>query len=104
MDLQEFWNAISILINNYHTVNRKICACVINEVRVKPGVSNEDNTVDKDKLFSYLKNVSEVPAKCSGFEIDFKCLHKKSKDAIHATGIVGKPATKIIHKPPSWSS
>uniref|UniRef100_A0A1I8N0F0 tRNA (uracil-O(2)-)-methyltransferase n=1 Tax=Musca domestica TaxID=7370 RepID=A0A1I8N0F0_MUSDO len=91
MDLQEFWNAISILINNYHTVNRKICACVINEVRVKPGVSNEDNNVDKDKLFSYLKNVSEVPAKCSGFEIDFKCLHKKSKDAIHATGIVDFP-------------
>ncbi|XP_073819200.1 probable tRNA (uracil-O(2)-)-methyltransferase [Musca autumnalis] len=94
MDKQQFWNAISILIRNYHTINRKLCGCVITKVSMKKflqnGTENSDK-VDVDCLFKYLQNIPENSQDCKGFVIDFKCLHKKIVSSIRSTGIVDFP-------------
>ncbi|XP_061389472.1 probable tRNA (uracil-O(2)-)-methyltransferase [Musca vetustissima] len=99
MDLQQFWNAISILIRNYHTINRKLCACVISEVKIREALSSDetesDVAVNTDTLFKYLQNIPKVPNNCRGFLIYFKCLPKKNENSIRATGIVDFPKSSF---------
>ncbi|KAH8295154.1 hypothetical protein KR018_008013 [Drosophila ironensis] len=81
----QFWQAIKILIKNFHAVNRKIFGLVITRVEKKENGQFYAST--EEELTQCL---SHQPNKrtCDGFRIALKLLPKKLTEDILATGIV----------------
>lgn len=83
----QFWQAIAILIKNYHALNKKIFEVLITEVQKKDNgklcESNENELEQQLQTDSYTRT-------CEGFKISFKMLTKKLATNILASGIVGE--------------
>ncbi|XP_075145023.1 putative tRNA (uracil-O(2)-)-methyltransferase [Haematobia irritans] len=78
-----FWYSISVLIRNYHTINRKISVCLIN--RVDQVEDLQLKCVSPQDMFQYLLDVSKFrEGTCEGFILDMKCLPKKNQCNIEA--------------------
>ncbi|XP_013110908.1 probable tRNA (uracil-O(2)-)-methyltransferase [Stomoxys calcitrans] len=85
---EQFWSVISILLKNYHTINRTICACVIKRVEIL-SQTDEQVSVPTGMLFKHLQDISNNQDRaCEGFVIDMKCLPKKQQNNIEAVGIL----------------
>lgn len=101
---QQYWTGISILLNNFHAINRKLFACIIQKVeRIQKGLhhiidgSNDQDEIVRDDMDTCLlqsqllhmangTDASEV----QGFVVHLKCVPKKSDKSIEAMGILGK--------------
>lgn len=98
----QFWNACSILIHNYHAVNRKIFACIIQHVeKILKNIHqyNQDcswetvNEICNDDVQQLLSGYSNNKLKddgTEGFVIHLKLLHKKQEASINAIVIISK--------------
>uniref|UniRef100_A0A1A9WTP7 tRNA (uracil-O(2)-)-methyltransferase n=1 Tax=Glossina brevipalpis TaxID=37001 RepID=A0A1A9WTP7_9MUSC len=96
----QFWNACSILIRNYHAVNRKIFACIIQHVeKVFKNIEqfnhdfNQVNVSEayNDDIHKFLSDHSNGLVKddgSEGFVIYLKLLHKKQEASIKAIAII----------------
>ncbi|XP_034486892.1 probable tRNA (uracil-O(2)-)-methyltransferase [Drosophila innubila] len=83
IDDKQFWLAITILIKNYHALNKKIFEVIITEVQKQQHGQLYDS--DEDELEQQLQaNASERT--CEGFKIYFKMLTKKLETNILANG------------------
>lgn len=102
LNKQQFWRGISVLINNYHAINRKLFACsVIKVEQIIKGLQhlNSNNNeshgvlkeeVDKSLLTAEIISNNDVPIEIEGFLIHFKCIPKKGGDSVKAIGVLGK--------------
>uniref|UniRef100_W8C276 Putative tRNA (Uracil-O(2)-)-methyltransferase n=1 Tax=Ceratitis capitata TaxID=7213 RepID=W8C276_CERCA len=106
----EFWTGVTVLIRNYHAVNKKIFACVFQKViRLNEGIGKEsdkyicessnltkvEETVglgyksSEAEIESVLYNLvanNESSVDCEGFIIFYKFLTKKLQNNIEAVG------------------
>lgn len=107
MNKQQFWKGISILVNNYHAINRKLFACeIINAESVFKGLEQLKNgtnslsnkqEIEKNYLKLYLQktiNNGDREHEIEGFIIHFKCIPKKNGESWRATGIIGRSPNK----------
>ncbi|XP_023308413.2 probable tRNA (uracil-O(2)-)-methyltransferase isoform X1 [Lucilia cuprina] len=101
---QQFWKGISILLNNYHAINRKLFACSIIEVQqivkglqqLKLNLNGQHEElikedIDKSLLISQLLKINNddiIENNIEGFVVHFKCIPKKGGNSIHAVGII----------------
>lgn len=84
----QFWQAIAILIKNYHALNKKIFEVLITGVqKEKNGKLCESN---EEELEQHLHTADPGAKTCDGFKIYFKMLTKKLATNILASGIVGE--------------
>lgn len=84
----QFWQAIAILIKNYHALNKKIFEVLITEVqKEKNGKQCQSN---EEELEQQLHTADPGTRTCEGFKIYFKMLTKKLSTNILASGIVGE--------------
>ncbi|XP_017002606.2 probable tRNA (uracil-O(2)-)-methyltransferase [Drosophila takahashii] len=81
----QFWQAIGILIKNYHALNKKIFEVVLTQVE-----KQQDGRLCDSSEEELWKSLKENPNQrtCSGFKIGFKLLPKKLPENILATGTV----------------
>ncbi|XP_017057656.1 probable tRNA (uracil-O(2)-)-methyltransferase [Drosophila ficusphila] len=81
----QFWQAIGILIKNYHALNKKIFEVVITQVE-----KQQDGLLRGSSEEELVKSLKEELSNrtCTGFKIRFKLLPKKLQDNILGTGIV----------------
>ncbi|XP_043652951.1 probable tRNA (uracil-O(2)-)-methyltransferase [Drosophila teissieri] len=81
----QFWQAIGILIKNYHALNKKIFEVVITQVK-----KQQDGRLCESSAEELATSLKEDPNKrtCTGFTIGFKLLPKKLADNILGTGTV----------------
>lgn len=103
MNKQQFWSGISILLNNYHAINRKLFACEIIKVEsVYNGLQQlKDNSLEKKEieksfLKSYLQklvNNDDSENQIDGFIVHFKCIPKKNVESWKAMGILSMRAS-----------
>lgn len=83
----QFWQAIAILIKNYHALNKKIFEVLITEVQKKDnGKLHESNENELEQQLQIDSNSRT----CEGFKISFKMLTKKLETNILASGILGE--------------
>jgi len=83
----QFWQAIGILIQNYHALNKKIFELVITQVEKR-----QDGRLSDSSEEELEKTLKEDPGKrtCTGFQIGFKLLPKKLPENILGTGTIGE--------------
>ncbi|XP_017117367.1 probable tRNA (uracil-O(2)-)-methyltransferase [Drosophila elegans] len=81
----QFWQAIGILIKNYHALNKKIFEVVITKVEKQQDGQLSDSS--EEELGKCLKEDPNHRT-CTGFKIGFKLLPKKLPENILATGTV----------------
>lgn len=104
---REFWATIPVMLNNYHTINRNIFACLLERIEEiegdfsdcllhssDVGVENEHLLMKSCKisqLQDYLNNYTKPQREnCKGFLLLLlKLLSKKNKDSIRTFGIIG---------------
>ncbi|XP_016940007.4 probable tRNA (uracil-O(2)-)-methyltransferase [Drosophila suzukii] len=81
----QFWQAIGILIQNYHALNKKIFELVITQVEKR-----QDGRLSDSSEEELEKTLKEDPGKrtCTGFQIGFKLLPKKLPENILGTGTI----------------
>ncbi|KAH8418543.1 hypothetical protein KR009_012157, partial [Drosophila setifemur] len=80
----QFWQAIAILIKNFHSLNKKIFEVVITQVE-----KEQDDFIcnsNEEELYKSLREPSKRT--CNAFKIHFKLLPKKLPNNILATGTV----------------
>uniref|UniRef100_A0A1B0BL79 tRNA (uracil-O(2)-)-methyltransferase n=1 Tax=Glossina palpalis gambiensis TaxID=67801 RepID=A0A1B0BL79_9MUSC len=96
----QFWNACSILVRNYHAVNRKIFACIIQQVeKILKNIHQYDQDCNQETvseicnddiqqlLSGYCKNKLKDDG-TEGFVIHLKLLHKKQEPSINAIVVI----------------
>ncbi|XP_065354873.1 probable tRNA (uracil-O(2)-)-methyltransferase isoform X2 [Calliphora vicina] len=103
LNKQQFWRGISILLNNYHAINRKLFACsIITAETVTKGLShlksnlNEPheelikNNLEKSLLIPQLLEITKADniENIEGFVVNFKCIPKKGGCNVKALGIL----------------
>ncbi|XP_016950015.2 probable tRNA (uracil-O(2)-)-methyltransferase [Drosophila biarmipes] len=81
----QFWQAIGILIRNYHALNKRIFEVVITQVE-----KQKDGRLCESSEEELVKTLQDRPSKrtCSGFKIGFKLLPKKLPENILGTGTI----------------
>ncbi|KAH8242799.1 hypothetical protein KR032_002262 [Drosophila birchii] len=81
----QFWQAIGILVKNYHALNKKIFEVVVTQVE-----KQQDGQLHESSEEELTKSLREKPDQrtCQAFKIGFKLLPKKLADNILATGTV----------------
>ena len=103
MNKQYLFRGISILLNNYHAINRKLFACEIIKVesvyeglqQLKANVNSlghNKKEIEKGFLKSYLQklvNNDDSENKIEGFIVHLKCIPKKNVECWGAMGILG---------------
>lgn len=82
----QFWQAIGILVKNYHALNRKIFEVVVTQVE-----KQQDGQLCDSSEEELTESLRAEPNKrtCKGFKIGYKLLPKKLAENILATGTVG---------------
>jgi len=90
----QFWQAIGILIKNYHALNKKIFEVVITQV-----TKQQNGRVCESSAEELAMSLKEDPSQrtCTGFTIGFKLLSKKLAENILGTGIVGEDNHNITY-------
>ncbi|KAH8417223.1 hypothetical protein KR222_006773 [Zaprionus bogoriensis] len=85
MNEAQFWQAIEILIKNYHALNKKIFEVLITEVQ-----KQQHGELCASNETELLEQLQSDPAArtCQGFKLHFKMLTKKLATNILASGIV----------------
>ncbi|XP_055857195.1 probable tRNA (uracil-O(2)-)-methyltransferase [Episyrphus balteatus] len=110
MELVNFWKCISILLKNYHAVNKKIFACkikTIHKILNDIAIINVDNREIYEKsIQDILNGSSKIQAcqsseediletlascdmdKCEGYVVTLKLLTKNDEDSVEARGVL----------------
>ncbi|KAM8704372.1 hypothetical protein ACLKA7_008906 [Drosophila subpalustris] len=83
IDDKQFWLAITILIKNYHALNKKIFEVVLTEVQKQ--CNGQLNESDEDELEQQLQANADART-CDGFKVYYKLLTKKLATNILANG------------------
>lgn len=113
LNKKQFWRGISILLNNYHAINRKLFACsIISAETIIKGLShlksnlNEHHeelikeNLEKSLLIPQLLQITKadiIENNIEGYVVRFKCIHKKGGSNVKALGILGMKQTDSIH-------